>query len=506
MKVNNNIVISVGQAGNQIAASFWKAICQEHGIDSASGQAINGQEPKGNTNSFFSRLGESSGVSFVPRAIMVDLEPSVLQEVRAQTGQLFNPANMIHRMEGAGGNFAKGYVGEGRELVPEVMERLESEIAKCDNVGGILLVHALGGGTGSGLGGAIMETVKQKYPEVPIFSAAIFPSPQVSSVVTEPYNTVFALDIIKRTADACIVFDNEALLALAHQKWKIEEPSLEDLNQLIVEVLTGFTASMRFSGFLTVEISMRELMTNLVPLPNMHFLTPSFSPLTPPEQSKFEEVTVDSMIQGLFDDESFFAACHPSQGRYLAAGVLYRGIMDDKAQADAALAAVRERIPLTSWIPCAFKIGYVEQAGISHRKSTTLLANNTEVSRVIERICGNFDKLFQRKAFLNWYLKESMTEELIAATRASVGELIAGYQRAEASGAGGKPKAAPAPAAAPKPAALASDSTPAPAPAPAPAAAPEPEPESAELNSPPPGMQVKTLSLRDLVDKKKAEG
>jgi len=40
MKVNNTIVISIGQAGNQIAASFWKTICQEHGIDPQTGERL----------------------------------------------------------------------------------------------------------------------------------------------------------------------------------------------------------------------------------------------------------------------------------------------------------------------------------------------------------------------------------------------------------------------------------------------------------------------------------
>ena len=494
MKVNNNIVISVGQAGIQIGACFWKAVCQEHGIDFTTGQATNGAEPKGCINGFFSKLGEQTGVSYVPRAIMVDLEPSVLQEVKATSGSLFNPANIIHRTEGAGGNFAVGYVGEGRELLGDVLARLESEVNKCDNVGGILVLHSLGGGTGSGLGCLIIETIKQKYPEIPIFSAAILPSPQVSSVVTEPYNTVFSLDILKRSADACIVFDNEALLRLAHDKWNIEEPSLDDLNALITEVLTGITASMRFTGFLSVEISMREMITNLVPLPGLHFLTPSFAPLTPPEQSKFEEIGAERMIHALFDDDSFFAACKPSEGRYMAAAVLHRGVMDDKPNADAALASMREKIPLTSWIPTAFKIGYVEAAGISHRKSTTMLANNTEIARVLERICNNFDKLYQRKAFLNWYLKEGMTEELITAIRLAVGDLITSYKRAESSGAGsGRKAAAPAPAPttgrtenmlATETSAVESD-------------------EDSSAQAVDPGSDVKTISLRDLVAKKR---
>ncbi len=438
MKVNNCIVVSVGQAGNQIAASFWKTICVEHGIDPLTGQTANGAEPKGNWSAFFSRLGESGGGSYVPRALMVDLEPSVIDTVKANSGSLYNPANLISRSEGSGGNFAVGYLGEGRAVLPDIMARLAAEIDKCDNVGGIIVLHSTGGGTGSGLGSLIIETQKERHPEHPILSCAILPSPQVSSVVTEPYNTVFALNTLRRTADACLIFDNEALFELAHRKWNIDSPSVDDLNLLITEALAGLTASMRFSGFLTVEISLREMLTNLVPQPSLHFLMLSFAPLTPPDRSKFEEMGIEEMIRSLFHNDSFFAACHPMEGRFLSTAVLYRGIMDDKPQADAALAAMREQLPLTYWIPTAFKIGYVEQSGTAHRKSMVLLANNTEIARVLDRITANFDKLWQRKAFANWYLNEGMSEEQINALRASAQELIQSYQVAEESGAKAK--------------------------------------------------------------------
>lgn len=331
-----------------------------------------------------------------------------------------------------------GYLGAGREVLPEVMGRLDMEIDKCDNVGGIIVLHATGGGSGSGFGALLIESIKEKYPESPVLSCAVLPSPQVSSVVTEPYNTVFTLNTLRRSADACLIFDNEALFELAHRKWNIESPTVDDLNLLITEALAGLTASMRFSGFLTVEISLRELLTNLVPQPSLHFLMCAFAPLTPPDRSKFEEMGIEDMIKSLFDNSSVFAACSPMEGRFLSTAVLYRGIMDDKPQADAALAAMRERLPLTYWIPTAFKIGYVEQPGISHRKSMVLLANNTEIARVLDRICHNFDKLWQRKAFANWYLNEGMSEDQINALRASAQELIQSYQVAEESGAKAK--------------------------------------------------------------------
>ena len=432
MKVNNTIVVSVGQAGNQIAASFWKTICQEHGIDPLTGQTTNGAEPRGNWSSFFSQLGDQS---YVPRAIMADLEPSVIEDIKSKSGSLFNPANLMCRSEGAGGNFAVGYAGEGRALLPDIMARLNNEIDKCDNVGGVILLHSTGGGTGSGLGALIVESLKEQRPEVPILSCAILPSPQVSSVVTEPYNTVFCLHTLRRLADACLIFDNEALFELANRKWNLDNPTVDDLNLLITEVLAGLTAPMRFSGFLTVEISVRELLTNLVPQPSLHFLMCAFAPLTPPERTKFEEVNVEDMIKGLFANDSVFAACSPMEGRFLSTAVLYRGMMEDKPLADATLAAIKETLPLTYWIPTAFKIGYVEQGGIAHRKSMVLVANNTEISRVLDRICHNFDKLWQRKAFANWYLNEGMSDQQINDMRASVQELIQLYQVAEESGA-----------------------------------------------------------------------
>ena len=435
MRVNNTIVVSVGQAGNQIAASFWKNICQEHGIDPLTGEVAAGQELRGNWNSFFSNLGDQGVTGYVPRSVMVDLEPSVIEEVRSSSGSLYNPANLLSRSEGAGSNFAVGYMGEGRELVAAVVARIQAEIEKCDNVGGIMVLHSLGGGSGSGLGALIIETLKQYHPEVPIISCSILPSPQVSSVVTEPYNTVFALSFLRQYADACLIFDNEALFDLAIRKWGIESPTVDDLNLLITEALCGITASMRFSGFLTVEISLRELLTNLVPQPSLHFLMCAFAPLTPPDRSKFEDTEVVDMTRSLFDNDSLFAACSPMEGRFLSTAVLYRGLMDDRSQIDASLAEIKKTLPMTSWIPTAFKIGYVEQPSASHRKSMVMLTNNTEVSRVLERICLNFDKLWKRKAFANWYFNEGMTEEQINKMRVSVQDLIQLYQVAEESGA-----------------------------------------------------------------------
>jgi hypothetical protein len=113
MKVNNTIVISIGQAGNQIAASFWKTICQEHGIDPLTGQTAQGQAPRGNWSAFFTKLGESTSGSYVPRALMIDLEPSVIDNIKATSGSSVQSRQSHQPHRGRGGELCRGLSGSG---------------------------------------------------------------------------------------------------------------------------------------------------------------------------------------------------------------------------------------------------------------------------------------------------------------------------------------------------------------------------------------------------------
>ena len=67
-------------------------------------------------NTFFSETGAGK---HVPRAVFVDLEPTVIDEVRTGTyRQLFHPEQLISGKEDAANNFARGhYTGEKRKNI-----------------------------------------------------------------------------------------------------------------------------------------------------------------------------------------------------------------------------------------------------------------------------------------------------------------------------------------------------------------------------------------------------
>ncbi|OTF83393.1 beta-tubulin-like protein, partial [Euroglyphus maynei] len=155
--------IQAGQCGNQIGAKFWEVISDEHGIDPTG--AYHGDSPLQleRINVYYN---EASGGKYVPRAILLDLEPGTMDSVRSGVfGTLFRPDNFIFGQSGAGNNWAKGHYTEGAELVDTVLDVVRKEAEGCDCLQGFQLAHSLGGGTGSGMGTLLISKIREEYPD-----------------------------------------------------------------------------------------------------------------------------------------------------------------------------------------------------------------------------------------------------------------------------------------------------------------------------------------------------
>ncbi|PIO64590.1 hypothetical protein TELCIR_13778 [Teladorsagia circumcincta] len=64
----------------------------------------------------------------VPRAVFVDLEPTVVDEVRTGTyAKLFHPEQLITGKEDAANNYARGHYTIGKELIDVCMDRIRRQ-------------------------------------------------------------------------------------------------------------------------------------------------------------------------------------------------------------------------------------------------------------------------------------------------------------------------------------------------------------------------------------------
>ncbi|GMP28067.1 hypothetical protein CsSME_00003763 [Camellia sinensis var. sinensis] len=129
----------------------------------------------------------------VSRAVFVDLEPTVIDEVRTGTyRQLFHPEQLISGKEDAANNFARGHYTIGKEIVDLCLDRIRKLADNCTGLQGLLVFHAVGGGTGSGLGSLLLERLSVDYGKKSKLGFTVYPSPQISTSTVEPYNSVLS--------------------------------------------------------------------------------------------------------------------------------------------------------------------------------------------------------------------------------------------------------------------------------------------------------------------------
>lgn len=76
-----------------MGAKFWEVISDEHGIDPNGEYCGDSELQIERINVYYN---EATGGRYVPRAVLVDLEPGTMDGVRAGPfGQLFRPENFV---------------------------------------------------------------------------------------------------------------------------------------------------------------------------------------------------------------------------------------------------------------------------------------------------------------------------------------------------------------------------------------------------------------------------
>ncbi|KAG4037623.1 hypothetical protein PC123_g26814 [Phytophthora cactorum] len=115
--------IHLGQGGIQVGNACWELYCLEHGIQ-PDGQIPSDSSAMGD-DSFSTFFSETGSGKHVPRAVFVDLEPTVCDEVRTGTyRQLYHPEQIISGKEDAANNYARGHYTIGKEVVDLVLDRV----------------------------------------------------------------------------------------------------------------------------------------------------------------------------------------------------------------------------------------------------------------------------------------------------------------------------------------------------------------------------------------------
>lgn len=360
----------------------------------------------------------------------------VVDEVRTGTyRQLFHPEQLITGKEDAANNYARGHYTVGKEAIDLTMDRIRRLADICTGLQGFIIFHSIGGGTGSGFGSLLLERLAVDYGKKTKLEVNIYPAPQVSTAIVEPYNSILTTHCSLELSDVAFLMDNEAIYDICVRNLDIARPTYTNLNRLIAQIVSSLTSSLRFDGALNVDLS--EFQTNLVPYPRIHFPVVNYAPVISAEKAYHEQLSVGELTNSCFEPSNQMVKCDPRHGKYMACCMMYRGDVVPK-DVNSAIASIKSKrtIQFVDWCPTGFKIGINYQPPCvvpggdlaKVQRALCMISNTTTIQEAWARLNHKFDLMYAKRAFVHWYVGEGMEEGEFSEAREDLAALEKDYE------------------------------------------------------------------------------
>ncbi|VDN59553.1 unnamed protein product [Dracunculus medinensis] len=411
---NELITVQFGQCGNQIGDAFWRSLCAEHGI-APNGTLIKPELDAQDLKRVF--FYQADDAHYVPRAVLVDLEPRVINSIiNSEYRSFYNAENIFQSKSGggAGNNWASGYI-QGREAQEALFDMLEREAENSDYLEGFMLCHSIAGGTGSGMGSFTLEKISDRFPKKLVQTYSVFPvirKGEASDVVVQPYNSILTLARLIDHPNCVVVLDNTALHRIATENApnSISASSFALINSLVSRIMCASTATIRFPGAMNTRLI--NLIAPLVAYPPMRFIQTGFTPLRDGEAC-VTKTSVGDVLRRLLQPKSMMSSATMEddvEHCVLSAIAILQGRIDP-SEIYVSLGKIKEKnqIKFAPWGSGSLNITQCRLSPylpLTNRVSGLMLCNHTNTASLFQESLTHCETLFKKKAYLEQFLKE----------------------------------------------------------------------------------------------------
>jgi len=479
--------IHIGQCGIQMGKSAWELFNFEHDIQNDGSRHIPEEIMGTNYDNFRTFYYETASGKYVPKALFIDSEPSVMDSLRQSSlGGVVHKNFMINSNQDCRNVMGLAWYpifcgSPFHDLVKQQVRRLRE---LCDSVSGTINYLSTCGGTGTGFSCRVLEELRTIDPKSINYSIAQTISPQISNNPLETKNFATYLGITRHDNLAMnmhIFYDNEALYRQGNRLLGPDfKSTYENINQLVAMSISSYTASLRFDGQLNVDLN--EFETNLVPIPTLNCVFSSMAPLDIDEDKEImstQEITLQA-----FEPAAFMCSVDPfalanrwtadvQSGEYmpsppwveeaekiriemeheaklipkdqwtishkfLAACVLYRGDLMPATINRAMQTFVSKRNPeFVQWVPSGFKVGInsppmrtpMSWPMRDMSRSITCLINNTVVVEKLKQLIHNHRlQSSELQGYDVWTATGGIEGSLVESCIQGIGDQISQYE------------------------------------------------------------------------------
>ena len=256
------ITVALGQCGNQVSNRLTELMWDE-----------------GLNDGFFV---EKQNGKFYARNVLIDMEPKVIENVlKRSEGKAWNYSKTaaITAKSGSGNNWAFGYSVLGERNQEGIQRQIRKLAEDADSVNdGFLVMLAMAGGTGSGVGSKTVETIREEYgSKVPIIAHAVWPY-STGEVVVQNYNTLLTLNSLNNATDGIIFHQNSSITDIIQTRFDLKNVAYSDINDYVAKELASILLPIKDTEGALHKMPIYQISVDLCGSPNFKCLTPRSLP------------------------------------------------------------------------------------------------------------------------------------------------------------------------------------------------------------------------------------
>ncbi|NXO27111.1 TBD protein, partial [Cisticola juncidis] len=443
------VTVQLGQCGNQIGQEVFSVLCSDirgtHGLCSKKEDESYQDCCK---ERFFCE--EESGVP-VARAVLVDMEPKVISQALARAASSghwkYSSHSHFCQKQGSGNNWANGYSVHGPRHKEAIMDLVQREAEKCDRLGGFFTIMSMAGGTGSGLGAFVTQSLRDAFPTSFLLNHLIWPY-GTGEVIVQNYNSVLTLSHLYHSADALLVHENDAIHKICAQRMNIKQISFRDVNQVIAHQLGSVFQPTHTAGGEPgySRNPLGDLLELLVSHPEFRMLGLRNIPQMPESSLPYSTFSWPGLLKHL--RQMLIANAHMEEGidwqvrpphpgssistnkpLHFNTSIANLVILRGKDVHSVDLGSFQDPSLYTSWLnpQDAFNAWKTPRAFNKYEKSAALVSNSQFLLKPLDRIVGKAWNMFASKAYLHQYTKFGIQEEDFLDCFTTLEQVISSY-------------------------------------------------------------------------------